>query len=258
MKNFETKKKYLTIILLVIVSVFLIFSIALIFVNINNKIQTGKYIGQEIEFKNTIYIAGEGIVYAIPDTGLISISVITEKLTVELAMSENTAKMNKIISGIKKQRVKEKDIKTTKLNIYPKYNWEEKQRKLIGYEVRQTIKIKIRDLDKAGDIIQQATSNGANSISDLQFIIDNEDELKKQARTLAIKQAKAKAKEIGKELGVEIIRIVDFNESSTQPIMPMYRTKGLSYAMEDSTSVPQIETGENEIKVNVNITFEII
>ncbi len=56
----------------------------------------------------------------------------------------------------------------------------------MGYEITQTLEVKIRDLAKIGDIIQGATDAGANQVGDLQFTVDKEEEFKKQARTEAI------------------------------------------------------------------------
>jgi len=89
-----------------------------IFASAQNKIKEGKYIGQEIESRNTITVSGTGEVYAKPDLALTSFSVITEKKEIAEAMAENTTKMNAIIDSIKEQGVEAKDLKTTNFNIY--------------------------------------------------------------------------------------------------------------------------------------------
>ena len=99
----QKQNKSLKAILLVILNIFLITLIVFTYVSIQNKIKEGKYIGQEIELKNTLSVSATGTVYAQPDLGVISFSVVTEASTVDLAMSKNTAKMNKIIDLIKDQ-----------------------------------------------------------------------------------------------------------------------------------------------------------
>jgi len=247
----------------ILLMVLLFASTLYIFVSIQNKIKEGRYIGQEIESKNTITVSGTGEVYTKPDLAFTTFSVVTEKKEVAEAMEENTQKMNAIINSIKEQGIEEKDLKTTSFNIYPIYEWNERtqfypdgQRVLVGYEIKQSLEVKIRDMGKIGIIIQKATDAGANQVGNLQFTIDDEDEVKKQAREQAIKEAKDKAKELASQLGIKLVRIVNFNENGT---IPYYSAPKAEMAAMDSNSeeVLQVETGENKIEVNVSITYEI-
>jgi uncharacterized protein YggE len=181
-------KKNLIIILIIILSIFLFVLTISSIVSIQNKVKQGRYIGQDVESRNIISVAGTGEVYAKPDLALISFSVVIEAKTVGEAMSQNTEKMNNIISFIKEQGVENKDLKTTSFNIYPRYDYDRTssiypsgKRVLVGYEVIQQLEVKIRDLDKTGQIIEGAASAGANQAGNLQFIVENEDDLKKQA-----------------------------------------------------------------------------
>ncbi len=258
-KNLEEKNKILFTGLLIILTVFLLALTIYTVVAVQNKIREGKYIGQEIESRNTITVFGKGEIYARPDLAITTFSVVIEKKTVSEAMNENTEKMNTIIDSMKEQGVEDKDLKTTSFNIYPRYDWYNEtsfypqgRRVLVGYEVRQSLQVKIRDMEKIGEIIQGATDAGANQVGDLQFTIDDEDEFKKQARGEAIEKAKAKAEELASQLGVKLVRIVNFSESG---IVPRY------YALEESMGIggeaPGIEVGENKIEVNVTIIYEI-
>jgi len=255
-------------VILILGIVFVIFLIALTvstIVDVQNKIKQGKYIGQDIEIKNTITVSGTGEVYAKPDLALITFSVRNEAKTVSAAMAENAENMNAIISIMKPKGIEDKDLKTTSFNIYPRYEWRKAQieiwpqpegkRVLIGYEINQSLQVKIRDLSKIGEIIQAATDAGANQMGNLQFTIDDQDGLKKEAREDAIKEAKEKAKELASQLDVKLVRIVNFSEGG---VVPRYYDYGLKeMAISSESSMPQIETGENKIEISVNITYEI-
>lgn len=262
-KNLEDKNKILLTGLLIILAVFLLALTVSTVVGIQNKIKEGKYIGQEIETKNTITVADKGEVYAKPDLALTTFSVVTEKKTVSEAISENAKKMNAVIDFVKEQGVEDKDLKTISFNIHPRYEWygvtqfyPQGRRVLVGYEVRQSLEVKIRDMEKIGDIIEGATDAGANEVGDLQFTVDNPDELKKQARGQAIEKAKNKAEELASQLGVRLVRIVNFSESG---VIPFYYglEKAAGMGGGEEASAPAIETGENKIEVNVTITYEI-
>jgi len=226
-----------------------------------NKLKENRFIGKEAEVKNTISVSGTGEIWTKPDLVLIDFSVVGEKKTVIEAMAENTKKMNSVIEAIKSQGVEEKDLKTTNFSISPRYEWYEKseiypagKRVLVGYEVNQTLQVKIRDLTKIGNIIQVATKAGANQVGDLRFTIDKQDELKSQARKEAIEKAKVMAKEIAGQLGVKLVKITNFSENATAPIPYPYF---MERAMGGGAETPQIQTGENKIEVQVSITYEI-
>lgn len=259
-QNFRAKHKGLTVILFIFLMVVTVwFAVAT-----QNKIKEGKYIGQEIETKNTITVSETGEIYAKPDLALTTFSVVTEAKTVNGAMSDNTKNMNAIISVMKDEGIKEEDLKTTNFSISPRYEWQKVEteiypyppgkRVLVGYEVRQSLQVKIREMAKIGDIIQGAIDAGANQVGNLQFTIDQKDELKKQARGQAIDKAKLKAKELASQLGVSLVRITHFSESGVAP-----RFYGLMREVAEGIGgeVPQIETGENLISVTVSITYEI-
>lgn len=207
----------------------------------------------------TITVTGDGYVYATPDIGLVDMSVMTQDKDVSKATDENSQKMNKIIEYVKGAGVEAKDIKTLGFNISPVYSWEQKtgKRNLDGYEVNQTLEVKIRDLSKVGDIISNATSLGANDVSSLSFTVDDDNAVKEQAKSLAIKDAREKAKTLEKELGINLGKIINFSEG-TYP-SPIYSSYGAGSAeMKTMSSItPTIETGQNKITSTVTITYSI-
>lgn len=215
------------------------------------------------ETENTITVTDTGTIYAKPDLTVANFSVVVEAKTVGEAMSENTQKMNAVISFMKEQGIEDKDLKTTNFNIYPRYEWYDSaqyypsgKRVLVGYEVTQTLQVKIRNIEKIGEILEGGTSAGANEVSDLEFTIDNQDELKKQARKEAITKAKAKAEELAKELGISLVRISNFSESSVLPYFYSMKEEAVGMAGDEALA-PSIQTGENKIEVTVSITYEI-
>ena len=234
-------------------TVILIAVVAWLGVDIKNKLEQGG------EIKNTITFSGTGEIFAKPDLAITSFSVLTQAKTVAEALNENTKKINAVIDFMKKQGVAEKDLKTINFNIFPRYEYQRVEPQiypyppgksvLVGYEVDQSLEVKIRDLAKVGQILQGGADAGANQVGNLNFTIDKADELKSQARKQAIDQAKAKAKELTSQLGVRLGRVVSFSESGSTPIYFGLEKMG--------GSTPQIETGENKIEATVSITYEI-
>ncbi|MDO8265017.1 MAG: SIMPL domain-containing protein [Candidatus Parcubacteria bacterium] len=263
----ENEKSILRI-LAVILGLLLIVLTLSIAVDTLNKIKEGKYIGQEIENRTTISVSGTGEIFAIPDLAIVDFAVVTEAKTAEASLASNSVKMNAVIESMKKQGIDEKDIKTTGFSIYPRYEYQKQSiggyyyppegvRTLVGYEVQQSLNVKIRNLSDVGRIIEGATTAGANEVNSLQFTIENEDDLKIQAREEAIKEAKTAANKLADELGVKLVKIVSFNENS---YLPYFSDMKEAYGYGGGTmpaSAPEIEPGQNKISSTVNIVYEI-
>jgi len=249
MINYNFENKNMITVLKTLVIVFLISLIVWVGVDINNRLS---------ESENIITVSGTGEVYAKPDLALTTFSVVTEAKTVDAAMQDNTTKMNAVIASVKSQGVEDKDLKTTNFNISPRYEWDEewRNRTLVGYDVTQSLQVKMRDLTKIGGIVQGATTAGANEVGDLQFTIDNEDTLREEARGKAIEEAKAKAKTLASQLNIRLVRIISFSENGVMPIyypMPAKSTEASGIG----GGVPDIQTGENKISVTVILTYQI-
>ena len=217
--------------------------------DINNKLDKSE---------NTIKVSATSDVFAKPDLALSTFSVLSEAKTVGEAMQDNAAKMNAVIAFVKSQGVDDKDIKTTNFSVSPRYEWREKtgERVSVGYEVSQSLQVKIRDLAKIGDIIQGATEAGANEVGNLQFTIDNEDALKEEARNKAIEEAKTKAKNLAEKLGISLVKIISFSESGDYP-MPYYVPTSKEALGIGGGATPDIQPGENKISVTVSLIYQI-
>jgi hypothetical protein len=246
----------------VILSIFLVAATIFVLADTLNKLKQT----ERLEPTNTFSVTETGEIYAKPDLAEISFTVLTEAKTVADALNENVAKMNKVINFVKSQGVDEKDIKTTNFSIYPRYEYiyaepeiypyPPGKQVLAGYNVNQQIDVKIRNLNKVGDIIQGASDNGANQTGSLQFTIDNQDQVKVQARALAIEKVKNKAKELSSQVGIKLGKITNFSENIYSP---WYYGDSLREAsgLGGSVPAPQIQTGENKVSVTVTITYEI-
>ncbi len=206
-------------------------------------------------------VSGIASVYAKADIANINVGLKSGTMkTAAEASQESAKKMNSIIEELKNLKIEEKDIKTSDYNLNPIYNWtESKGQELSGYEVTQTLSLKIRDLNMIGDVISMTTQKGANQIGNINFTIDDEFDLKNQARELAIKKAKEKAILIANQSGMKLGKIKNVIENYNTPIYPTYanaKIDGAGAGRED-VSAPEIQTGQNEIKIEVTLSYEV-
>lgn len=247
-KNFRPLLAGLMPLLLIAVILFMIFAA-------QNEYRQGRYIGQDVERKNSITISGEGKVQAKPDIAMVSLSVLSEATTVAAAQKDNTEKMNKIIKAMKDTGIDEKDLKTTNYSINPKYQYISGKSIIIGYEVNQTLEVKIRNLDKISSVLSSGAELGANQIGGLTFTFDDSEGLKAEARKKAIENARQKAKILADDLDVDLVRIISFSESTNEPPIPFYAER--AFGIGGGGETPSIEAGQNEIAASVAITYEI-
>lgn len=255
------------------------------------KLREYPYIGSQYPSGNVITVTGEGEVFAVPDIAEISFSVTKEAATLPEAQEAAALTMNAAIDYLKSQGVDEKDIKTTNYSANPRYEYRDTPavapraimpmeiygtgvvessgtltypsvwdggdtRVLVGYDVYQTISVKVRDTDKAGELIAGVTATGITDIYGPNFTIDDEDDLRRDARQDAIKDARAKARELADDLDVRLVRVVSFSENGGG-YYPMYARAEMAMDSGVAPVAPNITPGENRISASVTITYEI-
>lgn len=223
---------------------------------IRNNLQKYNFIGRADRAERTIAIQGTGKVTAKPDIAVTSMGMISSAKTVSEAQQKNTTIMNKLIEKLKGLGIDAKDIQTTNYNIYPQYDYlQDKGQVLRGYEVNQSVTIKIRDLTKANQVLALAGEVGTNNVSGLQFTIDDDEVYKAEARKLAMDKIAEKAKTLTGLLGVKIVGIVSYSEyEGGNGVYPM---KAYVDGIGGGGGVPAIEAGSNEVVINASVTLEI-
>ena len=168
------------------------------------------HIGREVYPQSTIMASGVGEAFAIPDIASFTFSVTEVSETVESAQGLLDAKISKALTTLKEAGIEEKDIKTTSYNVYPKYEYNQivcitypcpaGKNELVGYEVSQSIAVKVRKVDQAGGLVSKIGAVNVSSISGVEFTIDDREKFVKEAREEAIKKAKEEAEKAAKKL----------------------------------------------------------
>lgn len=228
------------------------------------------YIGKDVPAMSVVSVTGKAEISVKPDVASFTYSVNEEGKTAGEAQDKVTKKSNSVLAALKGAGIEEKDIKTTSYNIYPKYEYIQAtctqyscppgKSIISGYEVSQSVEIKVRNIEKAGDVLALVGGLNVSSVSGLNFVVDDMDALKAEARKKAIIDAKEKAKVLSKELDVKFDDIVSFYESNGDVVYPMMERAYDSYGagtMSSGKVSPEIPTGENKLMSQVTITYSI-
>ncbi len=249
------------------IGVLIIVLIVLFVLQAFKTIKEYQYIGKGATETNQFTVNGTGESYTSPDIARIIFTVEKEATTVKEANSVVDTKVKKTIAFLKEKKVAEKDIKTISNSFNPLYDYPvcltypcNQTPKLRGYMSSRTIEVKVRNLDNAASFTEGLGTLEVTNLKGPEFTVDDEDKVVTEARNDAIKNAQEKADQLAKALGVKIVRIVNFSESTDQnyPPQPMFMKSMDAAAGSAAVSTPEsLPQGQNKYTSNVSIVYEI-
>jgi len=206
----------------------------------------------------TLTMAGEGSASAAPDQATVTSGVTSEGKTAREAVDANSKAMGALIDALKKAGIQAADLQTSGFSVQPRYaapkEGSGEAPHIDGYEVRNQVTVRIRDLTRLGAVLDTAVATGSNQIDGVAFGLADAAPVLDKARQAAVADAKRKAELTAQAAGVKLGRILTIAESGAEPgPRPMMA----AYAMEKMAAVP-VEAGESEYKARVTVTWEIV
>ncbi len=224
---------------------------------IRNNIQTFHFIGKADRSEHTFSVESQGKVVVTPDIATTNMGMTAEAPTVAEAQEKNTKTMNMLIEKLKALGIEAKDIQTANYNVWPQYNYTEKDGQVLkGYQVSQNVSVKIRNLQNANNVLALAGEVGINNVSGITFTIDDRDVYKAKAREIALKKVHDKAEALAASLGVRIVGVVSYSEyEGGQNDYSLYKTNMVAESA--PMAAPSVEPGTTDVILSVNVTYEI-
>lgn len=202
-------------------------------------------------------VTGEGVSTQKPDTAYVNIGVTSDGATVQLAQDGLNKAINDVSAAVKGAGVSEGDIQTQNYSINPKYDFTNGQR-ITGYTASTNLAIKVTDVNKVNAVIDAGTANGANQVSGISFDVEDREGAENEAREKAVDDAKKKAEDAARIAGFRLGNVINYSESfggSPGPIPYGISAPALS---RDAALETKVEPGTNEIKVFVNLSYQIL
>lgn len=205
-----------------------------------------------------IIVSGEGQSTVAPDLALLTLSVMREANTARAALDANNDAMAAVIAAMKSAGIKDRDLQTAGIQINPRYNYTNKpdgsqEAELVAYQVTNTLSVRIRDIDKTGEILDKAVSLGVNQGGGISFSNEDSKAAVTEARRKAVADAMAKAKTLAEAAGVSIGRVLEITDQNVAPAPMPINAKAFDAA---GAAVP-VQAGENAYAVQVTVTFEL-
>ena len=218
---------------------------------------------------NTITVTGTGQATVAPDTAKITFSVMKTGASVAEAQTAATKSTDAALAAVKREGVKDADVRTANYNVYPQYESARpcyngacptgNPNTIVGYQVSETVEVKVHDLTKVGNVLTDLGQLGVENIQGPDLTVNDENAVQAQARGDAITKARANATKLAQQLGVHLGRVVSFSESTGAGPQPMYGMAAQSKTMDSAIAAPSVPvaTGQNEYSETVSITYEI-
>lgn len=200
-------------------------------------------------------VSATGKATRVPDIATIRAGVVSQAATAAAALSDNSQRMTRVVAALRKAGVADRDLQTAQIQLQPQYRYAENQPPAItGYQASNSVSIRFRDVGKSGAILDALVAQGANQIDGPTLSVDAADAALDEARTDAIRRARARAELYAKAAGMRVDRILLISEDGgqlPQPPMPMLQMARVA-KMADSTPVA---AGEQDLTVNVAVRF---
>ncbi len=220
----------------------------------------GSIISIPAQQQTGIWVAGKGEVMVVPDIAELRLGVEAKADTVSEAQSQATKAMDKTMKALKDNGVAEKDIQTQRFSIYPVTKWikEKDKEETIGYRVTNMVVAKIRNVDKAGVIIDAVAKAGGDftRIQGISFSLDDPTPYYEEARSKAIKDAENKATQLADLAGVKLGKPTYISEGAVYQPLRIEEFANVGKAPVPAPA-PSISPGELKITLSVQVAYEI-
>lgn len=235
---------------------------------------TGSVRTASAQQSRTISVNGGAEVRVVPDEVMLTLGVETVDKVLKTAKTQNDERVAKVLAIAKQYEIPNEYVQTDFISIEPRYRDNYEQREFIGYFVRKTIVIRIKDLAKFEGLLSDVLEAGTNYVHGIEFRTTELRKYRDQARAMAIKAAKEKATALAAELDLKVGKAISIQEYSggwyspygsfgsgsssgmmSQNVMQNAASSGGGSGSSDTDST--LAPGQISVFANVSVTFEL-
>lgn len=203
-----------------------------------------------------ISVGGYGSVSMVPDEATVNAQIQTAASTSSAAVSENNQRYERIVAAIIRTGVKRDDVTLSYYNVsyQPKPNpmpANPDPYARYGYTVTRSFAIKVRQMDRAGAVVDAATAAGATSIEGVSFDLSKPESARAKATREAVADARTKAEELAAAAGLHITGIASISLEGAPSVRPLAMAK----TMAGPAAPTAFDTGSVNVTSNVTVIF---
>lgn len=206
----------------------------------------------------TLTVVGEAKVSAEPDMAVLITGTVSSAKTADEALAANSKAVAAVVEALKAAGIAAKDIATANFSVQPQYAFSQGNReppKLTGFEVRNSVRITVRQLAALGALLDKVVQSGANQASGLSFSFSDLPQLEREARLASVKDAMDQAKALAGAAGLRLTRINSIQpESQGVPVLPQ---PVMMMKAEAARAPVPVEAGEIDVRARTVIVYEV-
>jgi uncharacterized protein YggE len=206
----------------------------------------------------TLDLSAEGVVKAQPDIAYVTLGVTASGPTAGAASAAERTRMAATLSALKAAGIAPLDIQTAALTLNAQYDFPQNApRRLTGYQASNRITVVVRDLSRAGAVVDAAVAAGTTDVEGISFDIADPAPLADEARRRAVKALAAKAQLYATATGLRIVRLVTLSESGGPPAVQPMMAKAMRFSAAEAAAPTAVEPGQVEVRAAVSATYEL-
>jgi uncharacterized protein YggE len=212
--------------------------------------------GTPVPVPPTIVTRGQALVTARPDRAFVTIAAESRSKVSAEAQKQNAAAMTAVLQRIEQAGVAKDAIRTIGYELHPEFDYANGRQTFRNYLARNTVEVRIDDLDRVGVVIDAAGSGGATTITGIRFDLRNRAAVERDALRQAVADARGRAEAVAAGAGTSVDRVLRVEEDGApfEPPRPMMRMGGAAAVGAVPTPV---EPSTIEIHARVTLTVSI-
>ena len=204
---------------------------------------------------DVVVTAGEGLVLAAPDRAFVSISAESRARMPKEAQQSNATAMTAVQAKLKAAGIPAEAVRTIALDLQPEFDYANGKQTLRGYVARNTIEVRVDEIEKVGEIVDAAVGSGATSVSNIRFDLKNREATERKALAQAVADARGRAEALAQAAtrGIDrILKIEDHSETGAPPPRPM-----VAFRQAAADASTPVTPGQLEIRARVTLTVKL-
>ncbi len=198
-----------------------------------------------------------------PDTATVWTGVQSDADTAVEALRRNSAEMERLVALIRALGIPARDIQTSRISLNPRYDYNnrgDQPPRFLGYRASNQVTVKLRDLDRVGEVLDAMVEAGATNINGPNFSIEDDEAAKAQARTNALERGRAQAEEYARLAGYSGVRLLQVAEAIRGSSGPMAQDEAIVVTqsrMANAAPPPPVAPGVVATGVGIALTYEM-
>lgn len=208
--------------------------------------------------RRTVTVSGEGTARAAPDLAVVRFGIQTEAEEPEAAREQNAEASGRATNAVRDLGIEESQIQLETLRLQPRYDYDDGDRRLVGYEAIRSLSVRIRDLAQVPAVVAGVVQDGANQLQGVQYTLDDRTAARNEALREAAADAQAQAALLAEALGAQVGPVMQISEQGIRRPEPrQYQMQARAMAESDDAA-PESDAyaaGEIEVTATVQVVF---